>query len=133
MNNLVPCGKHKDKKWSDVPKSYLEFMVNLIDSNSELQELCGSELEKRTSKLTELRILPSAIDTASFCVMDDWKYAIREKGYTGGFYTYVTVLSKRVLEFGESDNDGNVFWKSIKLRVQFGRLYPTVIKVSKTK
>lgn len=133
MNNEhVPSGKHKDKMWSEVPKGYLEFIVNTLDHEKELAKLCVEEMKRRDFKHTELRILPQTIDSASFCCMDDWKYAVKEKGYTGGFYAYVTLLSKKALEEGTLGENDYLLWKKLKFKVKFGNLFPTIIKIEKS-
>lgn len=135
MNELVPYGKHKGKEWADVPKGYLEFIGNLKDPDSELPYLCRKELEARNKRARDLKIVPSAIDSASFCAIKMWRESLESGEFNRGFYSYVYALTKHAMDVGEPDEENNIHFAGLIFGIQWGELYPTVkyIKKSETK
>ena len=128
MNDIVPGGKYKDKRWDEVPTHYLQFCG---DKDSEFGELCREQLARRATKQKQLHVLPSAVDSASFCIMDKWKKSVEAGEFTKGFYSYVIAIGTQATQQGESDNDGNVYYRNFHFKVNWGELYPTLISVGR--
>lgn len=128
-DEIVPYGKHEGKKWSEVPKTYLEYIVN--NNNSGLVSSCRFELERRQSRPKEIYITFSAIDSASFILVDQWKKAIESDEFSKGFYSYLVAFSLHVLRTCESDSSGCAYFRDLIFKFEFGNLYPTLISVSK--
>lgn len=130
MNTLVPYGKHKDKEWSAVPKSYLEFCANNPDMDGELPKLCKQELERRNAKITELRVTMSAYDSASLCCIDMWRASNKSSGSNRGFNSFIFAMGKHVIQTGDYGSDGVVYYKGFKFVYEIGNIYPTLKHVS---
>jgi len=140
----VELGKYKGKLWSEVPRSYLEFTGNL-DTNGPLPKLCREELALRHGKLTEIRILPSGYDSASFCCLDLWQEAIDSQETTKGFHSFMLGFAKHAYETGteisldyhsEFKNDqvvvGKRFMEKIFTFIE-GKIYPVLKHVRTSK
>jgi len=131
MGNLVPYGKHKDKEWSSVPKSYLEFVGNLKESDSDLPDLCRRELEIRNKRVPDMKVIQSAYDSASFCMIEHWQEAIQSGETRKGFNSYINGFAKHAFENGEHGENGEVYFHDMKLVFEIGQIYPTLKSVSK--
>lgn len=130
QDSIVPYGKHQGKKWSEIPRSYLEFIAN--GDGSALSIRCIDELEKRKARIKPINILPSAIDSASFSILNKWHDAFKSGEFSGGFYSYVTAIGIQAFNDGESDSHGNVYYRNFHFKFSLGRIYPTLISINST-
>ena len=131
-DDTVPAGKHQGKRWSEVPKSYLEFVGNLNSEpgqGSMLSDDCIAELEKRKSNIKKFHILPSTINSASLCMINDFISNNKENGSNTGFYTYVSAFIENALVMGVQDDRGKVYFKDYMMTVEWGKIYPTIIRI----
>ena len=135
--NIVPGWKYKGKLWSEVPKSYLEFCGN-FDNDGILSKLCREELVSRNTKLTEIRVLPSGHDSASFHCLDMWKDALESGETSKGLHSYTIGLAKHANEVGDdviSDNEQEsvrMFRDKIFIFVK-GKIYDTLKSIRDVK
>ena len=129
--DLVPFGKHKGKHWQEVPKSYLEYIVNNTENKGENSNLCEIELTRRGGRKTELKVYMPGYDSASLCCIDMWLESNRSEGTNVGFNTYVFELAKYVLENGQQVEHGVMHYQGIKFTYDIGEIYPTLKNVSR--
>lgn len=122
---LVSVGKYKGKPWSQVPKSYLEYVANI---DSMLSEDCREELKRRNSNIDDFKMLPSVIDSASFCCLKEYMHNISVGEVNIGFNAYMKAMCKNALELGKQDNS-SIHYKDLIFLVQWGNLYPVFIGV----
>lgn len=132
FDEIVPYGKHKDKKWSEVPKSYLEYVANGLPA-TEFTKMCIDELRRRNAKVKRIHVTNQAIDSASFVLIDKWQKAILAGSYSNGFYSYVVAHALYVLDNVDHDNSGKVYFKDLIFVFEFGSLYPTLLGVQRIK
>jgi len=125
-DDIVPTGKYNGKRWATVPKSYLEFVAN---TDSMLSSDCFEELERRKVTIKKFHILPSAINTASLCMINDFIQSNIENQTNTGFYSYVTSFIQNALDLGERDDGGIVYFKDYMMVVEWGKIYPTIIRI----
>lgn len=128
---IIQFGKYQGKKWSDVPKTYLEYLGN--NGSGELSELCIEELERRKSSVKKIHITYPAIDSASFALNDEWQNSVASGEFNKGFYSYLLAYTLHVLETAESDNQGNAYYKDLIFKFEFGKIYPTLLSVTRMK
>lgn len=90
---VITFGKHKGKAWGDVPKSYLEWIVNARLPDA--QQAC-SELNRRNIKpRRNIRIAPAAIDAASLKLRDHWD---NTRGTFEGLYAWLVRLCDKAID-----------------------------------
>lgn len=122
---IVDFGKHKGERWTRVPVSYLNWLVNQPPSQfggSKNKEIAQAELERRgTTTPTKLEISGHAIDSASLRVRRVWHTT---RGENEGLYSWLYRIGSEALKIANGAE--SVQHLGIKWVFVYGEIYPTL-------
>lgn len=118
-NLRIEFGKHKGKRWTRLPVSYLRWLAN--ETSGRKKALAISELERRNTVIKpELELSSHAINRASQ-ITSEWKDV--------GVYSWLQKIAEAALK--EADGKESVVYRGYKFAFAYGNYYPvlkTIIK-----
>ncbi len=121
-NLCIDFGKHRGKRWTRVPVSYLRWIANLSPPHR-YREVAVAELERRNIPLVncEIEITGHAIDSASLRLRRTW-HETRKKNE--GLHAWLQRICSEALADGDPDSEGRYNWQGMTLIFEAGEIVP---------
>lgn len=124
-------GRHKGKRWTRIPVSYLLWMVNVNHSRVDIAE---AELKRRGTVLPELDVSGHAIDMASLRLYDIYKERGRREE---GLHAWLVRMSSSALKLGKplsrDDETCSYSYMGVKFVFEESGAWPVLKTVMKDK
>lgn len=131
-NLIVDFGKHRGKRWTRVPVSYLKWLIN---EGTQYSKIAQAELDRRGTTIDiEVEISGHAIDRASLNCRRNWHNTKKNKDE--GLHSWLHRMSVEALASVEGikfDDREKIEYKKIQFAFKFGEIYPTLLTVIPTK
>ncbi|MCC2615970.1 DUF3820 family protein [Aestuariibacter halophilus] len=123
---LVNFGKHKGQPITQVPVSYLRWMIN---ENAPMAEVARAEFERRGDTMPKVELSGHAIDNASIRVLRIWHETKHEDE---GLYSWLQRVTLEALELGEVKN-GKIHHMGMKFVIEKGEEFPVLKTIMRKK
>jgi len=125
---LCDFGKHKGVPYTQIPVSYLLWMVNAGHSRKHIAE---AELKRRGTVFPELDISGHAIDRASLHCLEIWQATRRDN--EEGLHAWLVRLATEALKIGQRDDKGSYLHKGLRFVFEQDGIWPVLKTVMKAK
>jgi hypothetical protein len=128
---MIQFGKHKGKRWTRVPVSYLRWIINESTfQGREVLEIAKAELERRGSVLPEIEISGHAIDRASLRLRRIWH---EDRKCDEGLYSWLHRVALEARDSCVKDEQGRFNHKGIRFVFEDGEEFPSLKTVMKVR
>jgi len=118
-NLIVDFGKHKGERWTRLPISYLNWLMNEV--GGEKGAIAKAELDRRgTTVITTLQLSGHAIDRASQ-ITHAWK--------DKGVHSWLLIIGAEALEAAKGAEE--IEYQGFKFAFTYGEYYPTMKTIIK--
>jgi hypothetical protein len=128
-NLICDFGKHKGVPYTQIPVSYLLWMVNQKDHSR--KQIAEAELKRRGTVLPKIDISGHAIDRASLYCLDIWQATRRDK--EEGLHAWLVSLAIEALEIDQQDDKGSYLHKGLRFVFEQDGIWPVLKTVMKAK
>lgn len=119
-NLICDFGRHKGTTYTQLPVSYLKWMVN---SNHSRLEIAQAELKRRGTVTPDIDISGHAIDRASLNCRKIW-HETRAKDE--GLHAWLVRIAKEALELKNMDAKGRYLHNNLKLVFEMDGNWPVL-------
>jgi uncharacterized protein (DUF3820 family) len=124
-NLIIDFGKYAGERWTRIPKSYLEWLVNQPEDMPQFAQhklIAKSEIERRGETIkSDVEITPHAIDKASIRHRKIWhETALNQEE---GLYSWLKRVADEALRCGKK-GQGKIKYLGIKFVFKWGNNYP---------
>jgi hypothetical protein len=120
-------GRHKGVPYTQVPVSYLKWMIN---ADARESEIAKAELDRRGTVTPEIEISGHAIDGASLRCRKIW-HEHREKGE--GLHAWLIKVAQGALKNGKKDDKGRYHFMDMKFVFTQDGIWPVLKTVMREK
>ena len=124
---ICDFGRHKGTPYTQIPVSYLKWMVNVEHSR---QEIAKSELKRRGTVTPDVDISGHAIDRASLRCRDIW-HQTRFKGE--GLHAWLVRMTQEAIQKGEQDKKDKYIYNNMKLVIEQDGVWPVLKTILRLK
>ena len=124
---ICDFGRHKGTPYTQIPVSYLKWMVNVEHSR---QEIAKSELKRRGTVTPDVDISGHAIDRASLRCRDIW-HQTRSK--EEGLHAWLVRMTQEAIQKGEQDKNGKYIYNNMKLVIEQDGVWPVLKTILRLK
>ena len=124
-NIICDFGRHKGTPYTQVPVSYLKWMVRC---NHRHQEIAVAELKRRGTVTPDIDISGHAIDRASLNCWQIWQETHQENE---GLHAWLVRMATEAIEQGKQDSKGRYIYYGIKFVIEKDGVWPVLKTVVK--
>jgi len=124
-NLICDFGKHKGTPYTQIPVSYLLWMVNAHHSR---QKIAEAELQRRGTVFPDLDVSGHAIDRASLYCLEIWQNTRQPEE---GLHAWLVRMATEALKANRQDHKGRYLYNGMKFAIEQDGVWPvlkTVIK-----
>ena len=119
-NLIVDFGRHEGERYTRLPVSYLNWMVN---SDHSKKEIAQAELKRRGTTMPELDLSGHAIDRFSQFLLSIWN---EDKKADEGLHSWMLKNAAEALKTGLKITDEKYLYKDINWIFDLGSCYPVL-------
>jgi len=120
-------GRHKGTPYTQVPVSYLKWMVN---SRCSREEIAKAELKRRGTVTPDLDISGHAIDRASLSCRKIWHETKKEDE---GLHAWLVRMTEEAMAQGTIDAKGRYIYNDMKLAIEQDGVWPVLKTIMRKK
>ena len=124
---ICNLGRHKGVPYTQVPVSYLKWMVN---ADARESDIAKAELDRRGTVTPEIEISGHAIDRASLSCRKIW-HETRDGGE--GLHAWLVRVAQEALKDGRKDDKGRYHFINMKFVFVEDGIWPVLKTVMRKK
>jgi len=125
---ICDFGKHKGTPWTQVPVSYLNWIVNEQDHSR--KTIAEAELKRRGTVVPDIDISGHAIDRVSQQCLSIWEETrINDEG----LHAWLVRMASEARSLGNVDAKHSFYYQDMKFVFEEGNVYPVLKTVMRKK